>query len=324
MTQRDDGELEMDVGSVRAQLVELSEKLKDLEALRDENADLRSRLAAGSGDQSKPGPITVHVRTPVPPPRLGVFTGLKPKGGGEVAFTDWVERVEQYLFEAQDPDEAFRRVRASLRGLAAEQAKTCKSAQDIVNSLKGIYGTTQTQEDLYRQFARLRMEKKEPPSEFFSRVWGSFADLNKDGTYTETEAARKVFHTFMIEAKIQHPMLCLELRNSFGFPGTASPDPSRVLRQIRELEEGQHGESSNLKATAAAHTLTTAPEIDYDKLATLVAQKLSASANQVPPQRTAPRGPCYKCGEVGKHYKRDCPNQANPQRVAQAKKQLNY
>ncbi|KAK7503448.1 hypothetical protein BaRGS_00005369 [Batillaria attramentaria] len=168
------------------------------------------------------------------------------------------------------------------------------------------------------------MERKEPPSEFFSRVWGSFADLNKDGAYTATEAAKKVFHTFMIEAKIQHPMLCLELRNSFGFPGTASPDPSRVLRQIRELEEGQHGESSNLKATAAAHTLTTAPEIDYDKLATLVAKKLSASANQVPPQRTAPRGPCYKCGEVGKHYKRDCPNQANPQRVAQARKQLNY
>ncbi|KAK7503457.1 hypothetical protein BaRGS_00005378 [Batillaria attramentaria] len=86
MTQRDDGELEMDVGSVSAQLVELSEKLKDLEALRDENADLRSRLAAGSGDQSKSGPITVHVRTPVPPPQSRGLHRTKAEGGRRGCF----------------------------------------------------------------------------------------------------------------------------------------------------------------------------------------------------------------------------------------------
>lgn len=294
-----------------------------MEALQEENRELRSRLAAqDETSQPQPAPITVHVKAPTPAPRLGIFTGLKPKGGGEVSFSDWTERVRQYLQEVQDADEALRRVRASLRGVVVEQTKDCQTAQNILQSLTNIYGDVQTTEDLYLQFVRLRMEKKELPSDFFSRVWSCFTDLNKEATYTATEAAKKVFHTFMTEAKQFHPMLCLELRNSYGFPGTVSPDPSKVLRRIRELEGGQQSEQLTIKQTTAAAHTTTMPEIDYDKLATLVAQKmLQGSSSQTTPRQGAPRGPCYRCGEIGTHYKRDCPNPANPARVAAAKRQ---
>ena len=320
----------MDIELLGAKLAELTQKLVDMEGLQAENSDLRNRLA-GQGNEpmphQQPTPVTVHVKAPTPAPRLGVFTGLKPKGGGEVGYNEWHERVTQYAQESQEPQEVARRVRASLRGIAAEQAKNCDTADAILQCLSAIYGDVKTTEDLYLEFVRLQMGKTELPSDFFSRVWSRFTDLNKDGAYPRPEAAKKVYHTFMMEAKANHSLLSLELRNAFGFPGSASPDPSKVLRRIRELESQSHTSPSGSKHATAAATSTSAPgvDIDYDKLATLVAEKMSTQhpqvAHQAAPRPRTPRGPCFRCGEVGTHYRRDCRNPPNPTRVAAAKQQ---
>lgn len=65
----------------------------------------------------------VQVHMPSPTPKLGVFTGLKPKGGAEVDFGCWRRQVDQYLQETVEPTSAdvLRCVRASLKGVAAEQ-----------------------------------------------------------------------------------------------------------------------------------------------------------------------------------------------------------
>ena len=163
------------------------------------------------------------------------------------------------------------------------------------------------------------MERKECASEFFTRVWAAFTELNERETYSSTDAARKIYHTFMSSAGDHYPLLCLELRSMFGQPGTEAPITSNVLKKIHELE----GQKHTVQVQAGMHSTTTR-EIDYDRLATLVAEKLSAKqgpSQSTPAGHRAPKGPCYRCGEVGSHNRQDCPNPANPARVRAAKRE---
>ncbi|KAK7106911.1 hypothetical protein V1264_014933 [Littorina saxatilis] len=270
-------------------------------------------------------PIIVHVKAPTQSPRLGIFTGTKPGGGAEVNFNDWKERVEQFLEEEREEGTRLSRVRASLRGLAKVQTKQCTTGGDILSTLQSIYGATKTVEDLYLEFVQMSATKSETPADFLTRLWAKFSEVNRDNQYTRDETQRKVYHLFMTQLNQRQPMLALELRNLHGLPGVASPDLAHVLRRVRELE----APGVAVKATTAAVGVASPqPEIDYEKLSTMVAQKLQASSlvsdiRQPHPQRDSPnpqmRGACYVCKEFG-HYARQCPNRRRDNRS----EQLNY
>ena len=169
--------------------------------------------SATLGSNRAPPVVHVHVRAPVLPPRLGVFTGVKPSGGAEENFKDWKDKVSQY-FEEEKEDVRFPRIRGSLKGLAKEQTKACSTSDSLIQALTDIYDSTQTAEDLYLEFVQLQISKGETPADFLSRLWKKFCDVNRDEQYSSKEVNKKVYHVFSTQVKSRHPMLALELRNN--------------------------------------------------------------------------------------------------------------
>ena len=133
----------------------------------------------------------------------------------------------------------------------------------------------------------------------------------------------KVYHTFMSNATYADRLLIMEVRTEFGAPSIESPDPVKVLRRLRELCDRPVNQQPAQKSNPVAASISA--EIDYDRLAALVVEKMAIRQGQHnhPAQgqlHRVPKGPCFRCGEVGSHYKRDCTNPPNPAKVAQAKR----
>ncbi|KAL8610609.1 hypothetical protein ACOMHN_006328 [Nucella lapillus] len=179
--------------------------------IEDQRAALEGHERQRTENPYHQTPLVVNVKVPTQPPKLGIFTGLKPTGGQEVGYTEWKDKVDSYLLEGPEEGEAFKRLIASLKGLAIEQVKKCRIATDITSTLKKIYREVQTGEDRYLDFVKLQLTKGEKPSEFFTRVWDKFVFINQDGAYTDEDARKKVYHTFSANIKGSHPILSLEL-----------------------------------------------------------------------------------------------------------------
>ena len=97
----------------------------------------------------------------------------------ETTYKEWKDKVDSYLLEGPDEGEAFRRVKASLKGLALSQIKDCQTAIDVSETLKKLYGEVQTPE------VQMKPKKGEKPSDFFARVWDCFVHLNDNGSYND-------------------------------------------------------------------------------------------------------------------------------------------
>ena len=180
---------------------QLSTLMSRINVLERENQHMNERLKdheslTASMQQHTP---VVRVTLPTQPPRLGIFTGLKPAGGSEVHFSEWQSRVKQFLTETDDVDspDTFRKVKASLRGIALEQVKECVTGGEILDKLTRVYGNLLTPEDMYSSFVRMSQERKETPASFFSRLWAAFNHLNNNSQFTPLQANAKIFHTFM-------------------------------------------------------------------------------------------------------------------------------
>jgi hypothetical protein len=244
-----------------------------------------------------PPSINVTVKAPTPPVRLGVFTGLKPKGGMELSFTDWLQRVETYLSEKPDDAESLQKLKSSLRDLAKEQTNDCKSTEDLVKKLKSIYTHLKCVEDQLMDFGMMKPEKTETLEEFLKRLWAAFTKLNEGKNFNEEDMKRKVYHQFMGRVNAIKPLVALELRGTFGVPGVASPDLTEVLKRVKEVD------SSTPTASAKVAGVHTGLDMDMDKLAEIVADKLK---DRLQVQRRVPfRGNCYKCNKPG-HIARNC------------------
>lgn len=305
-----------EVAALMKALEGLTAQLKKQEATIAEQGS----MIADQAEQLRRAPTTaptVNVKVSPPPLRLSTFTGLAPKGGQEVTFKEWKDKVKAAAIESPEEGDLFPRIKASLKGLALNQAMKCKNSKEIIDVMTSIYGDVKTCEDKYRDFLQLKPMKGETAGDFFNRLWDKFVCLNEENEYDEDETKRKIYHTFSVNVKDSHPLLSLELRNKFGTPGSAKPEMMDVLRTVRELD----GSDST---TVHASQVSAAPVIDYDALAEAVVKKMNLPKSQFQPGQPSRslKGPCYRCGLVGDHYKRDCPNPANPQLVRDEKRRM--
>lgn len=279
----------------------VAELERQLQELRESHA---REMAALRGDPSHH--ITVQVQQPIVP-RPRIFTGLPPKGGNEVGFPEWEQQTEQLL---SDPSSnSVDRVRSSLRGLALEQTKDCQTTAEILNTLHTLYGVISTTEDLYEEFCSLPLQKAEQPSQFLLRLWDKLLKMNKTTKFSDRDCRIKLYRAFMKATEGSHTLLCLELRNRFGYPGVAEPSLDDLLTAVRRLE----GAPKQTSRSATAHVALVEDEELVDRIAAKVAARLQQASISTPPVQQpavhppprAPRGPCYRCGEVG-HIARNC------------------
>ena len=338
-----------------------SQLINRIEQLERENLSLKEKInndeAASSllhlhssqmREQSNPRYTVPEVKVVYPsqPPRLGIFTGLKPAGGSEVDFAEWSARCKSYLCESEGNDsrDVLRKVRSSLRGIALEQVKDCSSASSIIDTLKQVYGNLLTEEDQYVRFVKLAQEKRESPASYFSRLWSSFSDLNQRNQYSAMQANSKIYHTFMTNFVSNDNFLLIELRSKFGTPGETAPNCSSVLAFLRSYME--RPSQKTFAAHAAANTVespVSPPDINYDKLADIMIEKmkLSSTPPSIPPTNPPPEyshnvprsqgmmrknadlsnKPCFNCGELG-HLQFSCVKPPNPAKVKAAKQRM--
>ena len=283
---------------------------------------------------SIPPPPVVHVTYPSPPPRLGVFTGQKPRGGNEIEFSEWHARCKAYLSEhfKVDVSEQTQRIRASLKGIAYEHVKLLSNPHDILKALSDLFGSLLTEEDRYARFVKMTPERKEPASTFYGRLWDAFLYINQDHTFSPTQMYSKVYHTFMSNISSTDNLLMVELRTRFGLPGECAPDCAAVLSFLRSYQERSAVRPPVFAAAAVNRSVETSgvEPLDYDKLASLVADKLRTSTPPPnPPTHVSSQArrkpdfsfPCLNCGGFG-HWKSSCTNPANPTQVKASKQSI--
>lgn len=295
------------VDDLRRQIQEMSAALASM------GQQLQQPTATPAGPLASSPVIHVTVPSTI---RLKTFTGLTPKTKEEVSFPEWEAQCVQYLRDKSITG-LHPKIMSSLRGIAHDQAKSCETAESILETLRSIYGSSGTAEDLYLEFSALTPTAKEVPSAFLCRLWGEMNTLNRDCRFfTSQDAGKKVYHIF---CKGVSPLLALELRGKWGHPGEASPDLTELLKHVKRLE-GSATHSKSNKVQMQAHVATEeTPWSDkqLDALAERVASKLKVKG---PPFRSSsssgrPRGHCFRCGLVGDHYAKDCTAEPNPTRV---------
>ncbi|KAK7093095.1 hypothetical protein V1264_008745 [Littorina saxatilis] len=295
-----------------------AELVQEREAMREaEMEDLRHRLAEVTDEltRQRKQPVTVHVTTPHQTQRLKVFTGFAPNGGNECTFQAWVQQIESLLL-TPDVQPCDPRILASLRGVALNAVKAAKTNADILANLRCLFGCVEDTEARLISLACRKLKAKEQPADFLLQLWEELLDINKTASMTDEELQKKLYRIFCTGLQPSLPLLALELRNNFGFPGTAAPALTDVLLTVRRTTETLHGQKPVTVQSSAQHV--TPDPIDYDKLAEMVASKLRVDR----PTGRRPRGPCWQCGLLDDHFARDCQNPPNPGKVASEKAKI--
>lgn len=216
--------------------------------------------------------------------------------------------------------EELRKIQSTLRGIAFDQVKKARTVEEVINTLKALYGEVKTADDLFLDFCSMRPELKELPSEFLCRLWTEMNRIKCESAFSEEDTKKKVYHIF---SKGISTLLALELRSQFGYPGGVAPDLADILKAVRRLEKPAEKERK-VQAAAACQAATQGDlnERQMEELAERVAKKLKPTVQRANYNMSArkPHGHCFRCGMVGDHYAKDCRNVANPERVAQEEK----
>lgn len=294
---------------------ELAREREEMHAAEME--DLRHRLAEVTAEltRQRQQPVTVHVTTPHQAQRLKIFTGFAPSGGNECTFPAWIQQIESFLL-APDVKPCDPRILASLRGVALNAVKAATTNDDIVSSLRVLFGSVEDTEARLISLSCRKLKAKEQPADFLLQLWEELLDINKTASMTDIELQKKLYRIFCTGLQPSLPLLALELRNSFGFPGSAAPALTDVLLTVRRTTEMQGQKPTTVQASAQQ---VSPDPIDYDKLAEMVASKLRVDSR---PTGWRPRGPCWQCGVLDDHLARDCQNPPNPAKVASEKAKM--
>ena len=269
------------------------------------------------------------------PQRLKIFTGLPPKTNQEASYYEWDRQAAQLLKDTSEKNPKARLL-SSLRGLAYDQIDTTSNVSSIREQLKAIYGDSRTADDLYLAFAEMKPERKETMSDFFLRLWAKLLEINTVTNYESVDFNCKLFRTYAKGIESTFPLLALELRNTFGHPGTVSPAPADVLQCTRRLEPVQADKANKIVTAAmqrdevqlanqgAAAPVQGARLCEEDRnlllevkqeLANLRLNQSSSSRQQQPSssrRRPIEEVQCFGCGLYG-HYRNRCPERATGQ-----------
>lgn len=265
-------------------------------------------------------PVNIQMTAPPQVPRLKPFSGATPPLPGEATFQEWEVQVEQ-LQACREILDAGQRIKSSLKGMAWELCRDMSEIGDILVHLKKVYGSTRTSEDWLEAFLVMTPDCSECPSSFLLR---QYAALSKATQVGKDESKRTLFRSFVRAIAQSHPLLALELRTSFGQPGTAAPDFADLMKLVKEQEKPCTKPSakahSNAQEAEAEQPQKGLSETDLEKIIVGVTERLQSQLGG----RRRPKGHCYNCGRVGDHYARQCKYPADPVRVAAEKaKQLN-
>ena len=256
---------------------------------------------AASQSQSQGRPIIVEA-TPAQP-RLRVFSGLPPAGGNEVGYGDWAAQAEQVLKERN----AKERLLSSLKGLALERVEDCSDAAAIFTKVQKTFGEVRPADDLYLKFCENRLRQGEEASDFFLRLWSELTSINKTIRFDTSVFNQKLYFVFARALDCSSKLLALEVRNLFGMPGEALPEPGEVLRGIRQLESSRTKTARSNALFAEEAPPPKVPDLsmsdaDVERVALRVAELLRPQ-----PARRRPRSEidCHVCGQFG-HYTNEC------------------
>lgn len=270
--------------------------------------------------------VQVEVNLPTPL-RLKIFTGIAPSSANEVDFDSWIEQVEFFL---KDPDVKPRdsRIFASLRGIAGETVKDCRSNVEAVKVLKEIFGSVQDADDLLLAFASSRSKKTETPPDFLSRLYADILRIQRQCNLTSHELQKKLYRTFCAGAQSNHQLLVLEIRNQFGFPGSAAPSFKDLLHAVRQAWSLQDSKAQAHQQQAEDSEETLTNKL-VEKVFEGVMKKMEQREIDKPgrprdsqsdyQRERKQRRFCYKCGVDG-HFANLCRNKPNPGLVEQKRK----
>lgn len=301
----------------------IKQKQEATDAATAELNDLRERLAGVTEElgRQRQQPITVQVDNPPQPQRLKTFTGLAPAGGNECDFRAWAQQMESFLL-TPDLKPCDSRILASLRGVAFNAVKELTTNADIISKIRSLFGCVEDTEAQLLAFASRRLKPKEKAADFLLQLWGELLEINTMAKLGKEELQTKLYRTFCTGLQSTLPLLALEMRNKFGFPGTAAPALDDLLLMVRRTAEMAPAPATKATTQAHAHQVE-APAIDYDKLADKVAERLRPAPTEG--VRPAPRGGkrlCFNCGVFGAHIARDCRSPPNPRRVAEERSKM--
>ena len=290
------------------QMEEMQAKLQDAYRVIDSFKNEQSQQGFSSTGISNV-PTVVHVESSSTV-RLRVFTGLSPAGGNEVSYREWAEQAEQVLQDSSCKDKRGRLL-SSLKGLALEHARQKDTARGVFDILRNTFGEVRSPEDLYLTFSDSKIKPKEMPSNFLLRLWSELTNINKTTNYPILDFNVKLYRTFVRGMEHVFSLLCLEVRNRFGFPGEAGPEPSTVLKAVKLLEGVPPQEPSRRAHHVHSHAMTSPADQarlsdqDVDRVAHRVAELLSRRPDPAPFVSGSSPG-CRSCGDPG-HEDRACP-----------------
>ncbi|KAL8580428.1 hypothetical protein ACOMHN_054342 [Nucella lapillus] len=130
--------------NLEAQVAALKRQLEALSAIKKENLTLKQQLMDQSSQYEQEltslrTPVTVQVTAPPPAPKLRTFTGIQPTCGNEVNFKDWEAQVEHLRIDATIPN-VLHIIKASLRGVALHQVRSCTSVDELEGKLRIPFG----------------------------------------------------------------------------------------------------------------------------------------------------------------------------------------
>uniref|UniRef100_K7FSR5 Paraneoplastic antigen Ma-like C-terminal domain-containing protein n=1 Tax=Pelodiscus sinensis TaxID=13735 RepID=K7FSR5_PELSI len=108
--------------------------------------------------------------------KLRFFSGIQPTPVGEDDFESWMDQAVQMMEEQCSDTMKRQRLGESLRGPASDVIRSLRTskpsagAMEYLHALDDIYGTTESEEDLYLRFRTTYQEEGEKLSQYVCRL----------------------------------------------------------------------------------------------------------------------------------------------------------